>query len=71
MLVMNLENNNINVEIPVFNNTLSDFRATTETEVYNICMNTNKTYSLDPLPTIVYYSHASNHLIQRILISLI
>ena len=28
MLVMNLENNNINVEIPVFNNTLSDFRAT-------------------------------------------
>ena len=29
MLVMNLENNNINVEIPVFNNTLSDFIATT------------------------------------------
>ena len=53
MLVMNLENNNINVEIPVFNNTLSDFRATTETEVYNICMNTNKTCSLDPLPTSV------------------
>ena len=43
MLVMNLENNNINVEIPVFNNTLSDFRTTTETEVYNICMNTKKT----------------------------
>ena len=53
MLVMNLENNNINVEIPVFNNTLSDFRATTETEVYNICMNTKKTYSLDPLHTSV------------------
>ena len=53
MLVMNLENNNINVEIPVFNNTLSDFRATTETEVYNICMNTKKTCSLDPLPTSV------------------
>ena len=52
MLVMNLEiNHNINVEIPVFNNTLSDFRATTETEVYNICMNTKKTCSLDPLPT--------------------
>ena len=31
MLVINLENNNINVEIPVFNNTPSDFRATTET----------------------------------------
>ena len=43
MLVMNLENNNINFEIPVFNNTLNDFRATTETEVYNICMNTKKT----------------------------
>ena len=53
MLVMNLENNNMNVEIPVFNNTLSDFRATTETEVYNICMNTKKTCSLDPLPTSV------------------
>ena len=53
MLVMNLENNNINVEIPVFNNTLSDFRATTETGVYNICMNTKKTCSLDPLPTSV------------------
>ena len=53
MIVMNLENNNINVEIPVFNNTLSDFRATTETEVYNICMNTKKTCSLDPLPTSV------------------
>ena len=53
MLVMNLENNNINVEIPVFNNTLSDFSATTETEVYNICMNTKKTCSLDPLPTSV------------------
>ena len=53
MLVMNLENNNINIEIPVFNNTLSDFRATTETEVYNICMNTKKTCSLDPLPTSV------------------
>ena len=51
MLVMILENNNINVEIQVFNNTLSDFRATTETEVYNICMNTKKTWSLDPLPT--------------------
>ena len=51
MLVMNLENNNINVEIPVFNNTLSDFRATTETEVYTICMNTKKTCSLYPLPT--------------------
>ena len=57
MLVMNLENNNINVEIPVFNNTLSDFRATTETEteVYNICMNTKKTCSLDPLPTSVLH----------------
>ena len=55
MIVMNLEINHINVEIPVFNNTLSDFRATTETEVYNICMN----------------SHAFNHLLQRILISLI
>ena len=53
MLVMNIENNNINVEIPVFNNTLSDFRVTTETEVYNICMNTKKTCSLDPLPTSV------------------
>ena len=53
MLVMNLENNNINVEIPVFNNILSDFRATTETEVYKIYMNTKKTYSLDPLPTSV------------------
>ena len=53
MLVRNLENNNINVEIPVFNNTLSDFRATTETEVYNISMNTKKTCSLDPLPTSV------------------
>ena len=53
MIVMNLENNNINVEIPVFNNTLSDFRATTETEVYNICMSTKKTSSLDPLPTSV------------------
>ena len=53
VLVMNLENNNINVEIPVFNNTLSDFRATTETEVYNLCMNTKKTYSLGPLPTSV------------------
>ena len=51
MLVMNLDNNNINVEIPVFNNTLSDFGATTETEVYNICMNTKKTCSLYPLPT--------------------
>ena len=50
MIVMNLENNNINVEIPVFNNTLSDFRDTAETEVYNICMNTKKTCSLDPLP---------------------
>ena len=50
---MNLGNNNINVEIQVFNNTLSDFRATTETEVYNICMNTKKTCSLDPLPTSV------------------
>ena len=38
------------MEIPVFNNTLSDFRATTETEVYNLCMNTKKTCSLDPLP---------------------
>ena len=53
MIFMNLENNNINVEIPVLNNTQSDFRATTETEVYNICMNTKKTYSLDPLPTSV------------------
>ena len=53
MIVMNLENNIINVEIPVFNNTLSDFRATTETEEYNICMNTKKTCSLDPLPTSV------------------
>ena len=53
MLVMNLENNNINVEIPVYNNTLSDFRATPETEVYNTCMNTKKTCSLDPLPTSV------------------
>ena len=51
MLIMNLENNNINVEIPVFNNTLSYFRAITETDVYNICMNTKKTCSLDPLPT--------------------
>ena len=38
MLVMKLENNNINFEISVFNNTPSDFRATTETEVYNICI---------------------------------
>ena len=53
MLVMNLEINHINVEIPVFKNTLSDFRATTETEVYNICMNTHKICSLDPLPTSV------------------
>ena len=53
MLVMNLENNNINIEIPVFNNTLSEFRATTETEVYNICMNTKKTCSLDPPHTSV------------------
>ena len=53
MLVMNLENYNINVEIPVFNNTLNDFRATTETEVYNICMNTKNTCSLDPLSTCV------------------
>ena len=69
MLVMNLDNNNINVEIPVFNNTLSDFRATTETEVYHICMNTKKTCSLDALPML--YSHAFNSLLQRILISLI
>ena len=53
MLVMNIENNNINVEILVSNNTLSDFRATTETEVFNICMNTKKTCSLVPLPTSV------------------
>ena len=53
MLVMNLEINHINVEIPVFHNTLSDFRSTTETEVYNICMNTKKTCSLDPLLTSV------------------
>ena len=66
MFVINLETNNINTEIPGFNNTLSDFRATTETEVYNICMNTNKTYSLDPLPTSLF-----NHLLQRIRISLI
>ena len=52
MLVMDLENNNINVEILVVNNTLSDFRATTET-VYNICMNTKKACSLDPLSTSV------------------
>ena len=32
MLIMNLENNSINLEIPVFNNTLSDFIATTETD---------------------------------------
>ena len=55
MIVMNLENNNINVEIPVFNNTLSYFRVTTETKVYNICMNTKKTCSLDPLPTSVLH----------------
>ena len=53
MYVMNLENNNINVEITVFNDILSGFIATTETEVYNICMNTKKTCSLDPLPTSV------------------
>ena len=34
----------------------SDFSATTETEVYNICINTNKTCSLDPLPTSVLQS---------------
>ena len=50
ILIMNLENNNISVEIPVFNIKQSDFRATTET-LYNICMNTKKTCSLDPLPT--------------------
>ena len=50
---MNLEINHINLEIPVLNNTLSDFRATTETEVYTICMNIKKTCSLDPLPTSV------------------
>ena len=70
MLVMNLENNNINVEILFFFNTLSGFRATTETEVYTIlCMNTKKT-CFYPYP-LVYYSHAFNHLLQCILISLI
>ena len=53
MLVLNLEIIHINVEIPVFNNTLSDFRATTETEIYNICMKTKIywTYMFTRSPT--------------------
>ena len=56
MIVMNLEMNHITVEIPVFNNTLSDFKATTETEGYIYMYGHKKTCSLDPRPTSVLQS---------------